>query len=45
MANVVCTSFKSELIKGDHDFANDTFIMFTSKSLGTIESVVNCDVN
>ena len=34
MANVVCTSFKSELIKGDHDFANDTFkiALYTSSA-------------
>ena len=34
MANVVCTSFTSELMKGDHDFANDTFkiALYTSSA-------------
>ncbi|SVB76862.1 uncharacterized protein METZ01_LOCUS229716, partial [marine metagenome] len=34
MANTVCTTFKSELLKGDHDFSSDTFkiALYTSSA-------------
>jgi hypothetical protein len=47
MANTVCTTFKSELLKGDHDFSSDTFkiALYTSSATSladyTIYAVTN----
>jgi len=47
MANTVCTTFKSELLKGDHDFSSDTFkiALYTSSASSladyTIYAVTN----
>ena len=47
MANVVCTSFKPELLKGDHDFSSDSFklALYTSSATSladyTIYAVTN----
>ena len=47
MANTVCTTFKSELLKGLHDFSSDTFkiALYTSSATSladyTIDAVTN----
>lgn len=47
MANTVCTTFKSELLKGDHDFSSDTFkiALYTSSATSLADYTVYAVTN
>ena len=47
MANTVCTTFKSELLKGDHDFSSDTFkiALYTSSASSLADYTVYAVTN